>query len=381
MANLLYLLTTGSLLLGAFLLITKPRNTNRVASRWMAVFLYFLTLIFMDDSLAILKLGQEVLARTDFLGVFILAVGPTYYLSVYAYTNPQPIRLRASLLHFLPFLFFFLLTCLLALLSEAQQMVLAQEMKKVNQALISAVIIFLNVSQIIAYCFFSLSLINRHQQTVRIFASSPDAVDLSWLKYSLYGVFFMAIIWSITLVFPWLDPYMTVFYLASVYYIAYYALNQREIFPFSEAEKTAIAEVLEEAKTSQPVREETKKALLPPDELHDAKERLLASMLTDKCYLDNELTLPKLAEVTQLSIHKLSYLLNNDFGQNFYQFVNGYRIEEAKRLLLDAKKSHLSIEGIAYEAGFNSKSVFNTTFKKTTGLSPSEFRTSMLAVV
>lgn len=188
-------------------------------------------------------------------------------------------------------------------------------------------------------------------------------MNLLWLRYFLFGVCFFVGVWLVTLFFPVLTGYVSVFYFAGVFYLAYFALNQRELFPFSEAEKMAIADVLAEARNPL-ANEEPKKALLLPNERHEAKERLMAAMLTDKCYLDNELTLPKLAGVTQVSIHKLSYLLNNDFGLNFYQFVNGFRIEEAKRLLGDPKKNHLSMEGIAYEAGFNFKTVFNTTFKK-----------------
>ncbi|WP_119666270.1 helix-turn-helix domain-containing protein [Fibrisoma montanum] len=380
MASLLHLFTAGSLLLTAFLLFTRPGNSNRVANRWMAVFLFILCLIFMDETLTILELNQELPGINDVLGVCILAVGPAYYLSVYAYTHPQPNGLRASLLHFLPFLLFLAIALVLMLLSEEQLNALKQQLRKTNTALIGAVIIILNISQLIAYCFFSLHLINRHQRTIALFASSPDSVDLSWLKYLVYCVFFMVVVWVFILIFPKIDPYTTVFYFASVYYVAYYALNQPDVFPFSEADKTAIAEVIEEVNSPLPAEDEPRKALLTPAELQEAKARLIASMVVDKLYLDNELTLPKLAEVTQLSIHKLSFLLNSDLGLNFYQFVNGYRIEEAKRLLTDPKMGHLSIEGIAYEAGFNSKTVFNTSFRKATGQSPSGYRSQWLAL-
>ena len=74
------------------------------------------------------------------------------------------------------------------------------------------------------------------------------------------------------------------------------------------------------------------------------------------------------------SSHLISFLINEGFNENFYQFVNRYRIEEAKRLLQSEKHRHLNMLGIAYESGFNSKTTFNTTFKKLTGLSPTEFQ-------
>lgn len=60
--------------------------------------------------------------------------------------------------------------------------------------------------------------------------------------------------------------------------------------------------------------------------------------------------------------------------RNFYDLVNSYRVEEAKRLLLDPKNSNYTILSVGFEAGFNSKTTFNTVFKKFTGLSPTEFK-------
>jgi AraC-like DNA-binding protein len=380
MANLIFVLTTGSLLLTAFLLFTKPQAAGRYANQWLAVFLLALTAVFLDDCFVILKANQEIPFSTEFLGLFILSVGPAFYLSVRAYTSLQPIRLRANLVHFAPFLLFLVMTIPVLLLDKRVILKMGKPAGTTVTSLIAVLVLAFNVVQLIVYCYLSLRLINRHRLAMNTFASSPDFVDLSWLRYFLYGVSFLVLVWLVTLAFPALTAYVNILYFAGAFYMAYFALNQREIFPFSEADKTAIAEVIEEA-ANLSVGTETKKVLLPPDELQDAKERLLASMEQERLYLDNEITLPKLAEQTQLSIHKLSYLLNNDFGQNFYQFINGYRIEEAKRLLLDPRKNHLSIEGIAYEAGFNSKSVFNTTFKKITGASPSEFRISALAPV
>jgi AraC-like DNA-binding protein len=75
-----------------------------------------------------------------------------------------------------------------------------------------------------------------------------------------------------------------------------------------------------------------------------------------------------------ISTHDMSYLLNDGFGQSFFQFINTYRIEEAKRLLMSEKHSHFNMLGIAYASGFSSKTTFNTTFKKLTQQSPSEFQ-------
>ena len=78
----------------------------------------------------------------------------------------------------------------------------------------------------------------------------------------------------------------------------------------------------------------------------------------------------------------LSLLINERTGMHFYDFVNRYRVEEAKRLLRESiLRDELSILGIAYEVGFNSKSSFNTAFKKAAGITPSQYRNAYLRSV
>ena len=114
--------------------------------------------------------------------------------------------------------------------------------------------------------------------------------------------------------------------------------------------------------------------LLDEAQHSDAKDRLLLLMDTDKPYLDSALTLPALANLMHMSVHELSELVNTGFDENFSQFINRYRVEESKRLLRSEAHRHLSMLGIAYEAGFNSKTAFNTAFKKIAGCAPSVYR-------
>jgi AraC-like DNA-binding protein len=104
------------------------------------------------------------------------------------------------------------------------------------------------------------------------------------------------------------------------------------------------------------------------------KDELIAFMEREKPYLDSELSLPKLAEQMNVSVHFLSQVINTSLNENFFQFINRYRIEESKKLLVCDSKAHYTIVQIAYDAGFNSKTTFNTTFKKLTGISPSEYQ-------
>ena len=90
-------------------------------------------------------------------------------------------------------------------------------------------------------------------------------------------------------------------------------------------------------------------------------------------FLIPNLSLRLLADQVEVHPNKLSWLLNERIGKNFNEFINFYRIEYFKQLVLDPKNNHISLIGLAYESGFNSKTVFNTYFKKATGMTPKEF--------
>ena len=104
--------------------------------------------------------------------------------------------------------------------------------------------------------------------------------------------------------------------------------------------------------------------------------KLLQCMKEKKPFTVGDLTLQKLAESLSISPHHLSQTINERLGQTLSDFINSYRVEEAKRRLLDPAFKHLSLLGIAVDVGFNSKSSFNSVFKKHTDMTPSEFRSS-----
>jgi AraC-like DNA-binding protein len=112
----------------------------------------------------------------------------------------------------------------------------------------------------------------------------------------------------------------------------------------------------------------------PSTEVPDKILHLIEAMEADRLYTDRDLTLSDLARHLSMSNHHLSQLLNDQLGRNFFDFVNHYRVEEAKQLLLDPAQTQLTIEGLAYEAGFKARSSFYAIFKKHVGMTPSEFK-------
>ncbi|MCB0643348.1 MAG: helix-turn-helix domain-containing protein [Phaeodactylibacter sp.] len=116
-----------------------------------------------------------------------------------------------------------------------------------------------------------------------------------------------------------------------------------------------------------------KKALLDDKQIAAYSRQLLDYMATEKPFLDADLSLRKLAQQLGLSPNQLSLVLNAGLDKNFNSFVNYYRVETFKSIAKAPSHAHLTIAGLAYECGFNSKTVFNTYFKQHTGLTPSAF--------
>lgn len=116
-----------------------------------------------------------------------------------------------------------------------------------------------------------------------------------------------------------------------------------------------------------------KKALLDESSAIDYSRQLVNYIDEKKPYLDSNLSLRSLAEQIDIHPNQLSWLLNESMGKNFNEFVNHYRIQAFKQMAQNPKNSHITLIGLAYDSGFNSKTVFNTYFKKETGLTPKQF--------
>ncbi|AXE17738.1 AraC family transcriptional regulator [Runella rosea] len=112
---------------------------------------------------------------------------------------------------------------------------------------------------------------------------------------------------------------------------------------------------------------------VPNNDYSEWKPKIEQLFKEQKLYLEPELSLSDLATKLKTNTSVLSAAINQNFGKNFNDFVNEYRVEEVKRLLKDPANAHLSLLGVALECGFNSKSTFNRAFKKFTGQSPKEF--------
>jgi AraC-like DNA-binding protein len=155
-----------------------------------------------------------------------------------------------------------------------------------------------------------------------------------------------------------------------IYFLGYYGIKQKPIL----SNDNSISQI-ETTPTQKP---KYATSSLKAGEKEKLIQRLTKSMENEKPYLNENLTLKELAEKLETTPNNLSQIINEKFSKNFYEFINGYRINEVKSLLSNPKYSHYSMLGIAFECGFNSKSTFNSVFKQFTGKTPSEFKKSTI---
>ncbi len=119
-----------------------------------------------------------------------------------------------------------------------------------------------------------------------------------------------------------------------------------------------------------PEKYENKK--IPKTEAESILDALDQLLQTETLYVNPTLKISDLAERLDVSSHKLSQILNDNLGKNFSSYINGFRIEKAKILLLEMEQ--FSIDAIGQECGFKAKSSFYNAFKKLTGLTPAQFK-------
>ncbi|MFH7011136.1 helix-turn-helix domain-containing protein [Flavobacterium sp. FlaQc-52] len=148
------------------------------------------------------------------------------------------------------------------------------------------------------------------------------------------------------------------------------ALNNPGLFRNIDSKLKLVSDIiLEEKKKEQPALKE--------NESNEELVKLRKYMIEEKPFLNPSLTIQDVSKGIEIPVRDLSLLINHKLEQHFYDFVNTYRIENAMEILKDVTKSKVTVLEILYDVGFNSKSSFNTAFKKHTGSTPTDYRKSL----
>lgn len=163
----------------------------------------------------------------------------------------------------------------------------------------------------------------------------------------------------------WIKIGILVLQLFIICWYLYKALNNPGLFRNIDSKLTLVADLILHEKK------------IEPEILNEDLLKLKKYMVDEKPFLDPALTIQDVSKEMNVPVRELSVLINHQLGQHFYDFVNTYRIENAMEILKDPSKTKVTILEILYEVGFNSKSSFNTAFKKHTGNTPTAYRKAL----
>ena len=172
--------------------------------------------------------------------------------------------------------------------------------------------------------------------------------------------------------FLWGNVFMVLMALCVICWFVLKALNHPELFRGINSKLKLTKDILPQ-NNENPIEVKEHQ-----NEVVDAQILTLKQYMAEKePFLDPSLTIQELANQIDIPVRDLSVLINHKMDQHFFDFVNEYRIQKAMNILKDESKSQLTVLEILYEVGFNSKSSFNTSFKKYTNLTPTAYRNAV----
>jgi AraC-like DNA-binding protein len=388
-ADLILLLAAAQGLFLAVLIFHKHGKlfANRFLGAMIFIYSAVLVHLFLDE------LGYSI--AFPHFPLLIIGAGflipPLHYLYAKYLVRNAMVMKKKDWLHFLPFLvyecyrlptFFQADEELVALFANAETKGLPLDFVLFNWA------IFLQAS---AYMLFTLLLLNRHARYIKEVFSNLEKVRLDWLRNITYFAMGFIIVFGIEnalLLFGVnLSNYFNLSSILTAVYV--YALGYLGLFKSEVFAAPAIADWLNQLpalgfqnkqaeETPGPRPPKYEKSGLSTESAKKHLQQLLELIKSKEPYTKSELTLNQLAEMLDISPHNLSEVINTQLHQNFFDFINEYRLEKVKKDLADPQKQNLKVLAIAFEAGFNSKSSFNALFKKHTNLTPSEYRRQMM---
>jgi AraC-like DNA-binding protein len=341
----------------AILIATKKQQNTSDKILYVWLFLLGISFLLMGINSQLFK--QPLLTNS------FLIINPAFYLYIKSLTDREFKIKWIQLLHLFPFVFFQIIVFYKKLQLSYNSLNFGED--KLAFTLIYATVAILSW---LIYNSISLIMVHRHRKSLKNeFSNIEDNDKIGWILFiSIFYVCFCVFLFVFGL-YNYLSgsdlqvtqkiAYSVFLFLA--YVLGYYGLKQKRIF----------REQISGASTKY------ENSLLTPGKKSEIKRTIVNIFQSNHAYLNPDLCMDLLAEQSGFPKHQITEVLNTELKQNFFQFVNSYRVEEVKKHL-ENKNNQYSIEAIGFECGFNSKSSFYTIFKKFTGKTPTQYRNSLI---
>jgi AraC-like DNA-binding protein len=348
------------LLLFSVYLLTQKKG-KLISNKILAVFLFSKSLVLINFLLYRFSVRSP---HVYFILIpFAFLYGPPLFLYVKSLVYKNFALKKWDALHLVPFAlcsgYFIYLYHLRSTATKVRILTAAVEQTRIEEIIIIGSIHL----QIICYLIAAvLTLLNYRSEFKKIY-SNTGRMYFSWLNFVLFGYI---LIWIVDVSIFILDcisipasflnslALVLTFIYANI--IVYKGLKQPEIFNGIEKRPKY-----------------TRSKLTQPEKATYLK-KLESYMQQEKPYLISSLTINDLGKKVSTPPRYLSQIINESLGKNFFDFVNSYRVEEAKKMLQDSSNSRFNIMELLFEVGFNTKSVFNRVFKNHTGMTPTEYK-------
>lgn len=414
----LYLLgTVQGVMLSVALL--SSRDERRIANRYLGLLTLLFSVALADYVLDYVGLTASYPWVRTLQWPKEFFYGPLIYFYVRELSVPNPPQLQGrEWLHFVPAGLHVIISWMLLTLSGERQLGILTDAPEAGDEwlwmIFGPIEQTVTMSVIMLYLFISLRLLRAHSRRVLETYSYTEKLSLDWLRHLIIGLISIYLIWVLQVFSPttfWEDALHAALglgFVVLIYSMGYKGLRQPRIFhldlsvplePLSRSSLSAVMNGVEPVATTNEVSAsggdgkidrlgedldespaasfaDNKYANSPlSTELSQALlEELKTVMASERPYLDNQLTLLKLAAMLNISAHYLSQVINQQLQMNFFDFINGHRIESSLAMLQQADETGMTVLDIAMASGFNSKSAFYSAFKKHQGVTPGEYR-------
>ena len=362
--NIANIVVVFQLLVFSLFLFTKRRNT--LSNKLLGVFLFAEAIVIFNFIVA--RIPGSALIGSAYLNAFSQPFrflwGPTFYLYVLSLISPESSLSKRAYLHSIPFLTFGLFLVFQSIVPDSPLQFPTDRswlLFPTHWRLFMMVGVNLHIT---AYCILALRALGIHRDTIKRSYSSLKLQNLFWLSFIVYG-YCLAHCISMTSQIVNLttgvggggfDIAVNATFFTFFNIIFFNAWTRPGIF------------------SGNPTIEKYKASPLTPAEVREYSNRLMAYMREKKPYLKPELSLDELAEELAIAPRFVSQVINQHLQQNFFDFINSFRVEEAKRMLSERTPRPRTVLEVLYDSGFNTKSAFYVAFKKCTGLAPKQYR-------
>jgi len=348
------------------IVVLLVKGWTRISNRLLAFFLF----VQMVASLNAIYWNhyQPSATSINYLGYlvqpFFFTWGPTMYLFITSQINTSFKLNVKHLLHYIPsisLMFYFLVA--FSIIPTIHRNEPIQNFRIIPEVILQN----LDLMVIIQVAIYNITAIFNLERFLKNKTSGDRRFNeiMNWNKFILYGYFFACIIYDI---YRFTSPlFMSGNTIMNISFISFL------IYFIAILYKSIVSNIF----SSEKIQVKKRNLLLPENQLEDLTTELELIMMTEKPFLNFNYGLKEMTQRMNVSERLLSQAINESREQNVNDFINNYRIEEAKKIITensDPKKTFLEI---AFESGFNSKSAFYLVFKKRTGITPTEFKNSI----